>query len=72
MGFLVQEEQLRSHETKLKQITLEVEEHSRNPPDLTLKTKEPEEYRLKEHYLTFEVSHFYNDINKNYNYLTVI
>uniref|UniRef100_A0A3B3RB20 PH domain-containing protein n=1 Tax=Paramormyrops kingsleyae TaxID=1676925 RepID=A0A3B3RB20_9TELE len=52
---LSQEEQLRSHETKLKQITLEVEEHSRNPPDLTLKTKESEEYRLKEHYLTFEV-----------------
>ncbi|XP_023653468.2 PH and SEC7 domain-containing protein 2 isoform X2 [Paramormyrops kingsleyae] len=55
---LSQEEQLRSHETKLKQITLEVEEHSRNPPDLTLKTKESEEYRLKEHYLTFEKSRY--------------
>uniref|UniRef100_A0A8C9W0D0 Pleckstrin and Sec7 domain containing 2 n=1 Tax=Scleropages formosus TaxID=113540 RepID=A0A8C9W0D0_SCLFO len=55
---LSQEEQLKSHENKLKQITLEVEEHSRNPPDLTLKTKEAEEYRLKEHYLVFERSRY--------------
>ncbi|KAL4631380.1 PH and SEC7 domain-containing protein 2 isoform X1, partial [Arapaima gigas] len=55
---LSQEEQLKSHENKLKQITLEVEEHCRNPPDLTLKTKEAEEYRLKEHYLVFERSRY--------------
>ncbi|XP_036404744.1 PH and SEC7 domain-containing protein 2 isoform X2 [Megalops cyprinoides] len=55
---LNQEEQLKSHESKLKQISMEVEEHSRSPPDLTLKTKETEEYRLKEHYLTFEKSRY--------------
>ncbi|XP_036378882.1 PH and SEC7 domain-containing protein 2-like isoform X1 [Megalops cyprinoides] len=51
---LTQEDQLRSHESKLKQISVEVEEHARNPPDLSLKGKEMEEYRLKAHYLTFE------------------
>ncbi|KAG7484888.1 hypothetical protein MATL_G00055200 [Megalops atlanticus] len=51
---LTQEDQLRSHESKLKQISLEMEEHARNPPDLSLKGKESEEYRLKAHYLTFE------------------
>ncbi|XP_064181891.1 PH and SEC7 domain-containing protein 2 isoform X3 [Anguilla rostrata] len=55
---LSQEEQLKSHESKLKQVSVEVEEHSRTPPDLTLKTKETEEYRLKEHYLTFEKSRY--------------
>ncbi|KAI1898498.1 hypothetical protein AGOR_G00072970 [Albula goreensis] len=55
---LNQDEQLKSHESKLKQITVEVEEHSRNPPDLTIKSKETEEYRLKEHYLTFEKSRY--------------
>ncbi|KAG9346683.1 hypothetical protein JZ751_006995 [Albula glossodonta] len=55
---LNQDEQLKSHESKLKQITVEVEEHSRNPPDLTMKSKETEEYRLKEHYLTFEKSRY--------------
>lgn len=52
----VQEEQLKCHESKLKQISLEVEEHKRNPPELTPKSKESEEYRIKEHYLTYEVS----------------
>ncbi|KTG31354.1 hypothetical protein cypCar_00036207 [Cyprinus carpio] len=48
------EEQLKSHENKLKQISLELEEHKRSPPDLTPKSKESEEYRIKEHYLTYE------------------
>uniref|UniRef100_A0A8C1SVC8 Pleckstrin and Sec7 domain containing 2 n=1 Tax=Cyprinus carpio TaxID=7962 RepID=A0A8C1SVC8_CYPCA len=52
---LNQEEQLKSHENKLKQISLELEEHKRSPPDLTPKSKESEEYRIKEHYLTYEV-----------------
>ncbi|XP_061091235.1 PH and SEC7 domain-containing protein 2-like [Conger conger] len=55
---LNQEEQLKSHENKLKQVSVEVEEHSRTPPDLTQKTKDTEEYRLKEHYLTFEKSRY--------------
>uniref|UniRef100_A0A672Q8R2 Pleckstrin and Sec7 domain containing 2 n=1 Tax=Sinocyclocheilus grahami TaxID=75366 RepID=A0A672Q8R2_SINGR len=52
---LNQEEQLKSHENKLKQISLELDEHKRSPPDLTPKSKESEEYRIKEHYLTYEV-----------------
>uniref|UniRef100_A0A672Q280 Pleckstrin and Sec7 domain containing 2 n=1 Tax=Sinocyclocheilus grahami TaxID=75366 RepID=A0A672Q280_SINGR len=51
---LNQEEQLKSHENKLKQISLELDEHKRSPPDLTPKSKESEEYRIKEHYLTYE------------------
>lgn len=51
----MQEEQLKSHENKLKQITMELEEHKRSPADLTPKSKESEEYRIKEHYLTYEV-----------------
>uniref|UniRef100_A0A8C2Q8W2 Pleckstrin and Sec7 domain containing 2 n=1 Tax=Cyprinus carpio TaxID=7962 RepID=A0A8C2Q8W2_CYPCA len=51
---LNQEEQLKSHENKLKQVSLELEEHKRSPPDLTPKSKESEEYRIKEHYLTYE------------------
>ncbi|XP_067313147.1 PH and SEC7 domain-containing protein 2 isoform X4 [Pseudorasbora parva] len=51
---LNQEEQLKSHENKLKQISLELEEHKRSPSDLTPKSKESEEYRIKEHYLTYE------------------
>ncbi|MBN3294753.1 PSD2 protein, partial [Polypterus senegalus] len=52
------EEQLRSHENKLKQILEEVEEHNSHPADKTLKSKEAEEYRLKEHYLIFERSRY--------------
>ncbi|XP_076877451.1 PH and SEC7 domain-containing protein 2 [Brachyhypopomus gauderio] len=58
MTRLSQEEQLKCHESKLKQIVLEVEEHKRNPPELTPKSKETEEYRLKEHYLTYEKSRY--------------
>ena len=49
----MQEEQLQSHESKLKQMGAEVEEHKRNPP--SPKSREWEESRLKEHYLTYEV-----------------
>lgn len=58
-----QEEQLKCHESKLKQISLEVEEHKRNPPELTPKSKESEEYRIKEHYLTYEKSRYETYIN---------
>ncbi|KAM9469771.1 PH and SEC7 domain-containing protein 2 [Clarias gariepinus] len=60
---LNQEEQLKCHESKLKQISLEVEEHKRNPPELTPKSKESEEYRIKEHYLTYEKSRYETYVN---------
>uniref|UniRef100_A0A668A119 Pleckstrin and Sec7 domain containing 2 n=1 Tax=Myripristis murdjan TaxID=586833 RepID=A0A668A119_9TELE len=55
---LNQEEQLLSHESKLKQMSLEVEEHRKNPPSPDPKSREWEEYRLKEHYLTYEKSRY--------------
>ncbi|KAI1902657.1 hypothetical protein AGOR_G00018220 [Albula goreensis] len=55
---LTQEEQLTSHERQLKQICLELEEHNRDCQDLSAKTKESEECRLKAHYLTFEKSRY--------------
>lgn len=51
----VQEEQLLSHESKLKQMSLELEEHRKNSPSDDPKSREWEEFRLKEHYLTYEV-----------------
>ncbi|TSK28122.1 PH and SEC7 domain-containing protein 2 [Bagarius yarrelli] len=60
---LNQEEQLKCHESKLKQISLEVEEHKRNPPELIPKSKESEEYRIKEHYLTYEKSRYETYVN---------
>ncbi|XP_025778062.1 PH and SEC7 domain-containing protein 3 [Puma concolor] len=51
---LSQEEQLKSHESKLKQITTELAEHRSYPPDKKVKAKEIDEYRLKDHYLEFE------------------
>lgn len=54
--WLVQEEQLLSHESKLKQMSQELEEHRKNPPSVDPKSREWEEYRLKEHYLTYEVT----------------
>ncbi|XP_036424367.1 PH and SEC7 domain-containing protein 2 isoform X2 [Colossoma macropomum] len=60
---LNQEEQLKCHESKLKQISLEVEEHKKNPPELMPKSKETEEYRLKEHYLTYEKSRYETYVN---------
>uniref|UniRef100_A0A8C6SNR9 Pleckstrin and Sec7 domain containing 2 n=1 Tax=Neogobius melanostomus TaxID=47308 RepID=A0A8C6SNR9_9GOBI len=52
---LSQEEQLRSHEGKLKQMSLELEEHRKNLPTSDPKSRDNEEHRLKEHYLTYEV-----------------
>lgn len=51
----IQEEQLLSHESKLKQMSLELEEHRKNSPSDDPKSREWEEFRLKEHYLTYEV-----------------
>lgn len=51
----MQEEQLRSHENKLRQVTAELAEHSCHPVERGHKSKEAEENRLKEHYLMFEV-----------------
>ncbi|XP_062405008.1 PH and SEC7 domain-containing protein 2-like isoform X1 [Sardina pilchardus] len=55
---LKQEEQLRSHENKVKQISLELEEHRRSVPELSPKSKDNEEHRLKEHYLAYERSRY--------------
>ena len=51
----LQEEQLKSHESKLRQITTELAEHRSYPPDKKVKAKEVDEYKLKDHYLEFEV-----------------
>ncbi|XP_030595256.1 PH and SEC7 domain-containing protein 2 isoform X2 [Archocentrus centrarchus] len=55
---LNQEEQLLSHENKLKQMSLELEEHRKNLPSADPKSREWEEYRLKEHYLTYEKTRY--------------
>ncbi|XP_012583508.1 PREDICTED: PH and SEC7 domain-containing protein 2 isoform X2 [Condylura cristata] len=55
---LCQEEQLRSHENKLRQVTAELVEHRRHPVERGSKSREAEESRLKEHYLTFEKSRY--------------
>nr|XP_012604387.1 PH and SEC7 domain-containing protein 2 isoform X2 [Microcebus murinus] len=55
---LCQEEQLRSHENKLRQVTAELAEHRCHPVERGIKSKEAEEFRLKEHYLTFEKSRY--------------
>ncbi|KAJ3587236.1 hypothetical protein NHX12_010834 [Muraenolepis orangiensis] len=51
---LKQEEQLLSHESKLKQMSQELEEHRKSPPSPDPKSRAWEEYRIKEHYLTYE------------------
>ncbi|GAB1293203.1 PH and SEC7 domain-containing protein 3 [Apodemus speciosus] len=55
---LSQEEQLKSHEGKLKQITTELAEHRSYPPDKKVKAKDVDEYKLKDHYLEFEKSRY--------------
>ncbi|KAI9515782.1 phosphatidylserine decarboxylase [Dissostichus eleginoides] len=52
----LKQEQLLSHENKMKQMSLELEEHRKNSVDP--KSHEWEEYRLKEHYLTYEKSRY--------------
>uniref|UniRef100_A0AAY4E1T2 Uncharacterized protein n=1 Tax=Denticeps clupeoides TaxID=299321 RepID=A0AAY4E1T2_9TELE len=53
-----QEEQLKSHEAKLKHISTELAEHKSYPPDKKVKSKDIDEYRLKEHYLEFEENRY--------------
>ncbi|EPQ01608.1 PH and SEC7 domain-containing protein 3 [Myotis brandtii] len=53
-----EEEQLKSHESKLKQITTELAEHRSYPPDKKVKAKEIDEYKLKDHYLEFEQTRY--------------
>uniref|UniRef100_A0A6J0U794 PH and SEC7 domain-containing protein 2 n=1 Tax=Pogona vitticeps TaxID=103695 RepID=A0A6J0U794_9SAUR len=60
---LCQEEQLQSHENKMRQIADELTEHKLHPVVKGLKSKEAEEYRLKEHYLIFEKSRYETYIN---------
>ncbi|XP_072446934.1 PH and SEC7 domain-containing protein 2 isoform X2 [Chiloscyllium punctatum] len=60
---LSQEEQLKSHETKWRQISTELAEHSTHPPEKNVKSKDAEEFRLKEHYLLFEKSRYEAYIN---------
>ncbi|KAM4733084.1 PH and SEC7 domain-containing protein 2 [Anableps anableps] len=55
---LNQEGQLLSHENKLKQTSLELEEHRKNQPSADPKSRDWEEYRLKEHYLTYEKTRY--------------
>lgn len=55
VAVVLQEEQLKSHEAKLKHVSTELAEHRSYPPDKKVKAKEIDEYRLKEHYLEFEV-----------------
>ncbi|XP_005916678.1 PH and SEC7 domain-containing protein 2 isoform X2 [Haplochromis burtoni] len=55
---LNQEDQLLSHENKLKQMSLELEEHRKNLPSADPKSREWEEYRLKEHYLAYEKTRY--------------
>ncbi|KAL3972659.1 cytosolic phospholipase A2 [Sarotherodon galilaeus] len=55
---LNQEDQLLSHESKLKQMSLELEEHRKNLPSADPKSREWEEYRLKEHYLAYEKTRY--------------
>ncbi|XP_062827585.1 PH and SEC7 domain-containing protein 3 isoform X1 [Anolis carolinensis] len=55
---LSQDDQLKSHESKLKQITTELAEHRSYPPDKKLKGKEVEDYKLKDHYLEFEKTRY--------------
>uniref|UniRef100_A0A673W627 Pleckstrin and Sec7 domain containing 2 n=1 Tax=Salmo trutta TaxID=8032 RepID=A0A673W627_SALTR len=60
---LNQEDQLQSHEGKLKQMSVEVEEHRKSPPSPSPKSREWEEYRIKEHYLIYEKSRYETYIN---------
>ncbi|KAM9067273.1 PH and SEC7 domain-containing protein 3 isoform X5 [Antechinus flavipes] len=60
---LSQDEQLKSHETKLKQISTELAEHRSYPPDKKVKAKEIDEYKLKDHYLEFEKSRYEMYVN---------
>ncbi|XP_005995165.1 PH and SEC7 domain-containing protein 2 [Latimeria chalumnae] len=56
---LSQEEQLKCHENKLRHITEELAEHNSQPFSKNQqKSKETEEFRIKEHFLIFEKSRY--------------
>ncbi|XP_065596775.1 PH and SEC7 domain-containing protein 3 isoform X2 [Cyrtonyx montezumae] len=55
---LSQDEQLKSHEARMKQISTELAEHRSYPPDKKLKGKEVDDYKLKDHYLEFEKNRY--------------
>ncbi|KAM9329415.1 PH and SEC7 domain-containing protein 3-like isoform 2-T2 [Gastrophryne carolinensis] len=55
---LSKDEQLKSHETKLKHISTELAEHRSYPPDKKVKAKEIDEYKMKDHYLEFEKTRY--------------
>lgn len=55
LNVFLKDEQLKSHEAKVKQISTELAEHRSYPPDKKLKGKEVDDYKLKDHYLEFEV-----------------
>ncbi|CAN0146296.1 unnamed protein product [Lampetra planeri] len=56
---LPQEEQLRSHEDKLKGVTSDLDQHRSYPPDpRRVRAKEADDYRLKQHYLEFEKTRY--------------
>uniref|UniRef100_A0A452VP72 Pleckstrin homology domain-containing protein n=1 Tax=Ursus maritimus TaxID=29073 RepID=A0A452VP72_URSMA len=57
-GTVLYLQKLKSHESKLKQITTELAEHRSYPPDKKVKAKEIDEYRLKDHYLEFEKTRY--------------
>ncbi|KAM3850151.1 E3 ubiquitin/ISG15 ligase TRIM25-like [Diretmus argenteus] len=52
----MEEEQLKSHQAKLKHVSTELAELRSYPPDKKVKAKEIDEYKLKEHYLEFEIN----------------
>ncbi|NXH14224.1 PSD1 protein, partial [Bucco capensis] len=55
---LSQEEQVKSHETKLKAMSAELLEHRSSLPEKKVKGKEYEELKQKEEYLEFEKSRY--------------
>lgn len=55
---LNQEQQLVSHDGKLKQMSIELEEHRKHPPTSDPRSRDWEEHRLKEHYLTYEKTRY--------------
>nr|XP_033799683.1 PH and SEC7 domain-containing protein 1-like isoform X3 [Geotrypetes seraphini] len=55
---LSQEEQVKTHETKVKSMSSDLVEHRSYPLDKKLKGKESEEFKQKEDYLKFEKSRY--------------
>lgn len=55
-----QEEQLKSHETRFRAVSAELQELRSTPQDRKIKSRDQEEHKQREEYLDFEVrtSHF--------------